>query len=233
MRHWCSQRLGGGRVDLRTDVFRLRTVATPAIPAPQYAAAMTHAVARALSLIGHPMLMLPLAVLALSRTGDGNSGTLRLGLGFALFAAAVLGYSWWQVRRGRWRHVDASEKHERGSLNRFLLIALTIAALLAAAGVPQRELALGLAVSAGLVAIALLTAGWCKLSLHLAFAVFAASLLFRLGWEYGVAATAFAVAIAWSRWALRRHTPGDLLVGAMAGMSAGLAFWFTAVRVGG
>ena len=30
----------------------------------------------------------------------------------------------WQVRRGRWAHVDASARHERGHLNRFLFMAL-------------------------------------------------------------------------------------------------------------
>lgn len=179
------------------------------------------------------MLVLPLTVLALSRTRGDGGGVLWLGLGFGLFAAVVMGYSWWQVRRGRWGHVDASAKHERGSLNRFLLIALAAGTVLAALLAPQRELALGLGLSAGLIAIAMLTARWCKLSLHIAFAVFAAALLSRLGWEYGVAGTVLVAAIAWSRLALRRHTPADLLAGMTAGALAGVAFWFTAAQSGG
>lgn len=194
---------------------------------------MTNAFARALSIVGHPMLVLPAAVLALSHTRGDGGGVLWLGLGFGLFAAVVMGYSWWQVRRGRWGHVDASAKHERGSLNRFLLIALAAGTLLATVVAPQPELALGLGLSAGLIAIAMLTARWCKLSLHMAFAVFAAALLSRLGWEYGVAGTLFVAAIAWSRLALRRHTPADLLAGMTAGALAGTAFWFTAAQSGG
>lgn len=194
---------------------------------------MTNAFARALSIVGHPMLVLPLAVLLLSRAHGDGSGVWWLGLGFGFFAAMVMGYSWWQVRRGRWAHVDASAKHERGSLNRFLLIALAIAALLATVMVSQKELALGLGLSVGLIAIAMLTSRWCKLSLHMAFAVFAAAMLSRLGWEYGVPAAVFVVAIAWSRLALRRHTPGDLLAGMAAGVVAGWVFWFMAARNGG
>jgi membrane-associated phospholipid phosphatase len=196
---------------------------------------MTNAFARALSIVGHPMLVLPLAVLMLTGTGAGGDGrqVLRLGIGFGFFAAMVMGYSWWQVRRGRWGHVDASAKHERGSLNRFLLIALVAGTLLAIVVVQRRELALGLGLSAGLIAMALLTARWCKLSLHMAFAVFAAALLSRLGWEYGVAGIVFIAAIGWSRLALRRHTPGDLLAGTAAGASAGIVFWFTATQSGG
>lgn len=194
---------------------------------------MTNAFARAVSIFGHPMLVLPLAVLALSRTGGDGVGAWWLALGFGLFAAVVMAYSWWQVRRGRWRHVDASASHERGSLNRFLLVALSAGAGLAAVLAPQRELALGLGLSAGLIAVAMLTARWCKLSLHMAFAVFAASLLWGLGWEYAAAGAAFAAAIAWSRLALRRHTPGDLLAGLAAGMLAGLAFWSIVAASGG
>lgn len=194
---------------------------------------MTNAFARALSIVGHPMLVLPVAVLALSRAQGDGRGVVWLGLGFGVFAAIVMSYSWWQVHRGRWAHVDASAKHERGSLNRFLLIALAAGALLAAAFAPQPELALGLGLSAGLIAIAMLIARWCKLSLHMAFAVFAAALLSRLGWEYATAGILFAAAIAWSRLALRRHTPADLLAGAMAGALAGWAFWFTAAHGGG
>lgn len=197
---------------------------------------MTNALARTLSIVGHPMLVLPVAVLVLLRTGGNGGGggdILWLGLGFGLFAAMVMGYSWRQVRRGRWGHVDASAKHERGSLNRFLLIALAAAALPATVLVPQNDLALGLSLSAGLIAIAILTARWCKLSLHMAFAVFAAALLSRLGWEYGVAGAIFVAAIAWSRLALRRHTLGDLLAGMAAGGLAGMMFWFIAAQHGG
>jgi hypothetical protein len=194
---------------------------------------MTNAFARALSIVGHPILVLPLTVLALTRTRGGGGDVLWLGIGFGLFAAVVMGYSWWQVRRGRWGHVDASAKHERGSLNRFLLVALTIGTLLAAVLAPQRGLVWGLGLSAGLIAIAMLTARWCKLSLHMAFAVFAALLLSRLGWEYGVAGMLFVAAIAWSRLALRRHTRADLLAGTTVGALAGLAFWFMAAQSGG
>ena len=93
----------------------------------QYAGRMSLPLARALSIAGHPMLALPLAVLAIALAqGDARSAAWSA-LGFAAFAALVMAYSWWQVRRGRWSHVDASATHERSTLNRFLLIALSMA----------------------------------------------------------------------------------------------------------
>jgi len=190
----------------------------------QYAASMSQTLARAVSILGHPMLVLPLAALVLaSGRGDGRD-TVWLAAIFTLFALLVMTYSVWQVRRGRWRHVDASEHGERRTLNRFLLMALLAAAALAAWRGPA-ELAWGLALSAALIAIALLSARWCKLSLHMAFVVFAAALLSHQGAAWALAALAFAAAVAWSRLRLQRHVPRDLLAGALAGALAGWAFW--------
>ena len=67
-------------------------------------------------------------------------------------------------------------------------------------------------------------------SVHMAFAVFAAWLLRELGTIWTLAALLFAVAVAWSRLALRRHEPRDLVAGAIAGTLAGAAFWPLAAR---
>jgi membrane-associated phospholipid phosphatase len=76
-----------------------------------------------------------------------------------------------------------------------------------------------------MVAIAMLTARWCKLSLHMAFVVFAVFLLLLdAPWWAGLAGLCFAGAVAWSRLALRRHVPRDLIAGAAVGALAGIAF---------
>lgn len=208
MRHWQGERLPARRVDALTGAFSRRTVATHATGAPQYAAGMPHALARALSIFGHPMLVLPLAVVTLALARGERVTAVWSAAGFGAFAALVMGYSAWQVRRGRWAHVDASARHERGHLNRFLFVAMSAAMILAA----------------------MATARWCKLSLHMAFAVFAAWLLRELGTIWTLAALLFAVAVAWSRLALRRHEPRDLVAGAIAGTLAGAAFWPLAAR---
>lgn len=184
---------------------------------------MTHAVARAISIFGHPMLVLPLATISLAMLRGQRALALWMIPGFAVFAMLVFGYSRWQVQRGRWAHVDASATHERSTLNRFLLIMLLVSALFALWLWPTRELAVGLALSAAMIATAMATASWCKLSLHMAFAVFAAVLLGSVSWWAGLAALVFAVAVAWSRLELRRHVRRDLVAGALTGAVAGIA----------
>jgi membrane-associated phospholipid phosphatase len=190
----------------------------------QYAQRMNQAFARAVSILGHPMLVLPLAALAVAITRGQGKSAAWMALGFALFAALVMSYSWWQVRRGRWAHVDASGTGERRSLNRFLVVALVVSAILAMRYGHDRQLGLGLGLSAAMIAVAMLTARWWKLSLHMAFVVFAATLLWSVAWWAGLAGFACAVAVAWSRLRLQRHLPRDLLAGATTGLLAGIAF---------
>lgn len=186
---------------------------------------MPVALARALSILGHPLPVLALALLALAAHDGADAATLRqAGAGFALFAAVVMAYSWWRVRRGQWRHVDASGVDERRHLNRFLLLLLLAGAALAAVA-PLPALALRLALAALLVALAMLAARWCKLSLHLAFVVYAAALLLPVSWPAAVALLLFAALLAWSRLRLARHAPRDLVAGACAGALVGALAW--------
>lgn len=187
---------------------------------------MSNRLARTLSILGHPLLSLPVAALLLA--GDDGAGATRLSmlaLGLGVIAIGVMAYSHWQVRRNRWQHVDASSRAERRTLNRFLLVLFSAAAIIAWMLSPQREFALGLGLSALLVAAAMLSARWCKLSLHVAFAMYAAMLLVQLSWLACATGVAFAGAVAWSRLVLARHVPRDLVAGAVAGLLAGIGFW--------
>lgn len=222
------------RVDGTRSVFILQTVATHAMGTAQYPPRMNRSLARAISISGHPMVALPLAAVALTMARGQYRFALWMAVGFAAFAAMVMAYSGWQVRRGRWAHVDASDQKERSSLNRFLLGALVVCAVCAMWTGLSTELTLGLELAAAMVAIAMLTSRWWKLSLHMAFVVFAAVLLVvNAHWWVGLIGLCFAGLVAWSRLALQRHVPRDLIAGAVTGMLAGAAFVVVvAARVG-
>ena len=186
---------------------------------------MNRSFARAVSIVGHPMLVLPLAALVLTLVRGQYRTALWMAVGFSAFAALVMGYSSWQVRHGRWSHVDASNTGERRSLNRFLSLSLLVSTGLAAAFSHSDQLTLGFGLSAAMVLFAQLTARWWKLSLHMAFAVFAASLLLAgAAWWAGLIALAFVALVGWSRLTLQRHAPRDLLAGLAVGAAAGFAF---------
>ena len=187
---------------------------------------MGDSAARAVSIAGHPAMLMPVAV-AIAAPTHIRSAALAVSL---VCAGAVLGYSLYKARRGQWAHMDASVPAERAQLNLRVgagLLATAGALWLAGvhAGFPVVVGLSGLIVAAGH-----LFRGMAKLSLHVAFAVFAAFLV----WPNHLAAATLAltaIGVAWSRLALQRHVAADIILGALAGAAAGLAFHMAVARL--
>jgi hypothetical protein len=196
--------------------------AMPGVPSPFAIGA-----ARALSVLGHPALLMPVALLLAGHGAQAPPRLIWTALYTALAVAVFVGaFSLWQVKRGRWAHVDASQPHERRQLNRLLLLLLGgAAALLWALGEPP-ALAAGPLLAALLVLLAHLLRRWLKVSLHAAFAVLAVALV----WPALPATPALALlasGVAWSRRVLGRHTRAEVLLGLLLGgaVGAGLQAW--------
>ena len=118
--------------------------------------------ARALSIIGHPALLMPIAIAAAAAAAEAPPQLLRVAFGSAVAVAAVVGlFSLWQVRAGRWLHVDASRPSERRQLTRLLAVLLgAIALALWASGQAS-------AVAAGPLPVALpMLVAWSRLELR-------------------------------------------------------------------
>jgi hypothetical protein len=185
---------------------------------------MRIAVARAVSIAGHPVvLVLVAAMIAAASRGASFLQLQLVGAAVAALGVIVLGYGWLQVRAGRWSHVDASVRNERSSLNVFLTVLLFLGAALSWFGTRSLPLSGALALSGALIVAAMLLARWVKLSLHTAFAAFATALLWPLTLAVlaGVLVTA---AVTWSRLVLGRHVVADVVAGALLGTVAGSAY---------
>ena len=184
----------------------------------------TQRIARLASILIHPAVVMVLAAAVAARGAGGAPGTLWQALGLTLVAvAAVMLYSAWQTRSGRWLHIDASQRHERSQLNRFAAwLLLGLAAVLAMTGV-DRGIAGALGLSGLIVLVGHLLRGHLKSSLHVAFAVFAACLV----WPHATASAGLlvaAVVVAWSRVVLCRHGVAEVVVGAALGAACGVLF---------
>lgn len=178
-------------------------------------------VARALSVIGHPALLMPASIAAAAHMAEAPPALLRLAVGSAVAVALIVGlFSLWQVRSGRWRHVDASLPGERRQLTRLLAALLCAVAALAWAGGYSAPVAAGpLPVALPVLAAHALRTRM-KLSLHAAYAAFAVPLLWPALPGAGAAA-ALALGVAWSRLILRRHTRAEVLIGLVLGACSG------------
>src|SRR5437867_3967382 len=182
------------------------------------------AIARSLSILGHPLVVIPVAVVTLVLHERTSSAALIVST-ICGIAGFVLAFSFWQVRRGQWQHIDASARDERRSLNLFLAIVLFLAAAVAFYQLPQAGLSLGLLLSGLLIVAVMLVSPWVKLSLHASFAAFAVLLLWPLKLWYVVLASVAAAGICWSRVALARHTLVEVLGGSLLGGLLGACFW--------
>jgi membrane-associated phospholipid phosphatase len=192
---------------------RPRSLTTP--PASTSPPRQITRVARYVSIIGHPFIVLPAAVYtsAAMRSGEPGAG-VQLAIMFGAVSLGIL----LGIRTGRFNNFDVSDRERRP---RFYLL-VTAATL--ALGLWHREEPETL--RACLVAGALLMVSgainrWVKVSLHTAFALYAAGLLGAWSVTLGLLALAFAPAIAWSRVHLGRHSLREVVFGAIVGLVAG------------
>ncbi len=177
-------------------------------------------IARAFSILGHPAVLMPLAVVASARAQMATAGQIRYAvLACIAVALATLVFSALKVRRGQWVHIDASQAAERSQLNVFLVVLLWgAAAVLHWLGQPRAVVA-GLGLSGVIVAVAFAARSGLKTSLHAAFAVYAAGIAWPALWMVATI-TLLAIGVAWSRIVLQRHTVAEVLVGATLGTVA-------------
>lgn len=185
---------------------------------------MRIAIARAVSILGHPVVLVSVAALTAASTRGAPLMQLRIiGLFLLVFAVVVVGFMWFQVRAGRWAHVDASALSERRSLNLFLVGVCVLSAVLLRYLLRSSQMSIALALAAMLIIVALLLARWVKVSLHTAFAAYSTALLWplKLAVVAGIMATA---AVAWSRLALGRHGAADIGVGFLLGVVVGALY---------
>ena len=179
--------------------------------------------ARALSIAGHPAIILPAAVIvqaiAIDATAQSTWGVIAASLAIA---GSIVLYSLIQVRKGNWTHVDASIKGERVQLNLILAIILFVSGFGSALLGQPPVFTLGFFVVATMVALTLLLNRRLKVSLHTSFAMFA-SFLFWPSVAFVLGVMLLALAVGWSRLVLGRHTLSEVLVGALIGSIAGIA----------
>jgi membrane-associated phospholipid phosphatase len=184
------------------------------------------AVARWISIIIHPIVY-PLVTLAIiidvATHGDLNLSFRFLLLALALTSLPVTLLVGYQVARGHWTDLDVSMRKQRYFLYPFGLAGLILLAFAFKwLGAPA------VAVKAAVASVlANLTDGvinfWYKVSAHTTSAAVCATLLTILVPTLAVPSILAAVAVAWSRVELGRHTVGQVILGLGVGVASVLA----------
>ena len=180
-----------------------------------------------LSIAAHPFVMVGVmvGVAAGSRQTAGDAlGSVAIVAAFTIVPLAVLMAR--QVRRGAWANADASNQKERPIL--YLVGVLALVGLLAYLTVVpmQSFMVRGVAATLGMFAACALATRWIKVSLHLAFGALAATALVLMGSLVGYVLVLVLPGLAWSRLVLSRHTLLEVVLGAIAGVIAGVSIHY-------
>ena len=178
--------------------------------------------ARWVSIVAHPFVTTLVLTAAVESRRGGPAGAVRAtAVVAALFVLPLALLTARQVRRGAWGTVDASSPRERPVL--FLVGGAGLLALLAyfARADPGSPLVSGIAGVLAMVAICAAVTPWVKVSLHMAAAALAATVLLWRGLPLGWLLGATLPALGWSRVALGRHQWHEVVAGLVLGASAG------------
>lgn len=174
--------------------------------------------ARYLSIVGHPFIVLPASVAAISvlRGGAPHAAAALAGLFVIVSGLVLLG-----MKSGRFNDFDVSDRRRRPSF--YLLVIAGTAAL----GIWLRHDPEAFGACAIAAAVLILCGSlnrWMKPSLHAAFALYAVGLWAAWSLSAAVVTIPVAAAVAWSRVRLRRHTTKEVLVGTAIGLVAACSF---------
>ena len=126
-----------------------------------------------------------------------------------------------QVRRGRWRDVDASRREERPLLLAVGCIALGALMVWLLIRDPRSFLLRGTLAVLAMLLVSSIVNRWVKVSLHCAFAAFGAAVLLAGGSPLGWLLAALLPILAWARLAMGRHRVAEVVAGVIIGAVAG------------
>ena len=179
-------------------------------------------VARWISILGHPFILIPALVAAVTVRSLPPERVVRVVASVVLVSIVpMLLLIARRVRSGTWSNYDVSVREQRTGMYPAAL-AITAASVLVLAWVRvPRPILHGVIATLLLIGIASLVNLRLKISLHTAFAVFTAVTLLVVSRGLGAAGLALALAIAWSRLELGRHTLPEVVGGALLGALVG------------
>lgn len=177
-------------------------------------------VGRWLSIVGHPFILVPLAIVFATRSSEARGPVLTLvAISMVLIAVFVVR----QLRRGAVTDVDVSTREHRPGFYA-LAIGTSVVSTVILYAMRQPLVAVrGAGVSAALLVVSAIANTKLKVSLHTAFALMAAGIAYNAGLAYGGAFLVAALAVAWARVAYGRHTRPEVIGGGALGILAALA----------
>lgn len=176
-------------------------------------------VAGFISIIGHPLLTIPLFVVIILYGSDGFSkATLNSSLIIGCIFIPIILWMYIKSKNGSYTNFDVSDQTQRKSLFWFALPLLLLVTIILFATNQSKNLCISVLFALILLVISQVINLFVKSSLHVSFNIYLSSLVFTVNYKIGILVLLFTGLLMWSRVKLGRHSKKEVVVGMIVGI---------------
>jgi len=184
---------------------------------------MKKKMARLISVVGHPLLTIPLYVIIILFSNEGFRKAIFLSsliIGCVFIPLIIRLYL--KTTNGTYTNFDVSDRKQRKSVFVFIIPILCIVTFIVFKTGQSTSLFLSLLMATILLLISQLANLYVKSSMHVALNIYLSFLVMTVNFKIGIVLLLFTGLIGWSRIVLGRHTLKEVMVGDMIGLTVGL-----------
>jgi hypothetical protein len=176
-------------------------------------------IAKVISIIGHPLLTIPLFVAIMMFAFEDTekallNSTLIIGCIFLPLCLRM----YFKSKNGTYTNFDVSDRIQRKTLFTFIIPILIVVTIISFITSPASNFSISVLFGTILVIISQITNLFIKSSLHVSLNIYLAALAMTADLRIGIAILLFSGLIAWSRIALGRHTRKEVAFGFLIGL---------------
>ncbi|WP_420571188.1 hypothetical protein [Kordia sp.] len=182
-------------------------------------------IAKVISIIGHPLLLLPIIIglVLISLEGITYSiQSLAILIGIAILPITI--WMFIKSKNGSYTNFDVSNQLQRRTLFPFIIVFLLLTTFTLYFTNKPKYLCLGLFIGTGLITISFLVNYKIKSSLHVSLNSYMAICVSVINIPVSIILFLFTILIGWSRVKLKRHTILEVCIGLILGSIAGFIF---------
>jgi membrane-associated phospholipid phosphatase len=183
---------------------------------------MKTSLAKIVSTAGHPLITIPLFVIAVLFSSYKTKTALFLT--FLIVGCIVIPLISWiylKSKNGSYSNFDVSDKKQRRSLFFFTIPFLVVVTAVLYLTHQPEKICLGLLFATILVIISQLVNYIIKSSMHVSLTLYLAFLAIPISTVFGFFMMFITILIGWSRVVLKRHSTKEVIAGAVIGMTIG------------
>jgi membrane-associated phospholipid phosphatase len=183
--------------------------------------------AYACSAVGNPLLTSAVFLSAFSlRLLDRSRAFEVVGALIVLLIFPIAIWNRSRVRSGHYSDFDVSRREDRTTMYPIVLGLVLVSTGMLFLTHQPKMISVGMLCVTGMIVAAFLTNRWIKISLHAIFSFFFAVVAIKISLHWVAPMLIFAGLVSSSRFILKRHTPGELVLGSAVGILTGCVLLF-------